>query len=141
MRITGLPPAMQQSLLTALAKAGEDFKVAAQTAEPRPGAVLPSTTSQATQPATSVEMLVALAAAEPPLERRRKIAQATSRGLLLLEQLHAELLAGTLPPERVEELVEWSESFEVPSDPQLAALAREVELRVRVEIAKHEMRV
>lgn len=141
MRITGLPPAMQQSLLTALAKAGEDFKAAVQTAEPRSSAILPSTTSQATQPATSVEMLVALAAVEPPLERRRKIAQATNRGLLLLEQLHAELLAGTLPPERVEELVEWSESFEVPSDPQLAALAREVELRVRVEIAKHEMRV
>jgi hypothetical protein len=141
MRIAGLPPAMQQGLLAALAKAGEDFTSAVKVVETRAGAALPPTVAPLAQPATSVEMLVALAAAEPLVERRRKMAEATNRGLALLEQLHAELLAGALEPELVEELVEWSESFQAPENPQLAALASEIEVRVRVELAKHEMRV
>ena len=141
MRIAGLPPAMQQGLLAALAKAGEDFTTAVKAAETRAGAVLPAPAPPTAQPATSVEMLVALAAAEPPVERRRKMAEATNRGLALLERLHAELLAGGLEPELVEELVEWSESFQAPENPELAALASEIEVRVRVELAKHELRV
>lgn len=141
MRIAGLPPAMQQGLLAALTKAGEDFTTAVKVAETRAGAVLPAPAPSTAQPATSVEMLVALAAAEPPVERRRKMAEATNRGLALLERLHAELLAGGLEPELVEELVEWSESFQAPENPELAALASEIEVRVRVELAKHELRV
>jgi hypothetical protein len=41
----------------------------------------------------------------------------------------------------LQQLADWSAAFEAPEDPQLAALARDVELRVRVELAKHELRV
>lgn len=144
MRIAAMPPAiqaaMQQSLLATLAKAEDTFAVAAGAADGA-AAVLPAPVPPATQPATSVQMLVALAASEPVAERRRRMAAAADRGLSLLERLHAELVAGTPAPERLQQLVEWSESFEAPQDPQLAAVAREIEVRVRVEIAKHDMRV
>lgn len=142
MRITGLPPAMQQSLLSALAKVGDNITAAAaKGTEVRPAAILPPAVPATPSPATSVEMLVTLAAAEPTIERRRRMAKAADNGLSLLERLHTELLTGTLPVERIDELVEWSETFDLPDDPELAAIAREIELRVRVEIAKHELRV
>ena len=141
MRIAGLPPAMSQGLLAALAKVGDEFAVAPAGADKAAAAILPAHVPPATQPATSVQMLVALAAAEPVVERRRKMAAAADRGLSLLERLHAELVAGAPAPERLQELVEWSESLETPQDPQLASLAREIEVRVRVELAKHELRV
>jgi len=141
MRIAALPPAMQQGLLAALAKAGDEFAVASAGADTQATAILPPAVPPATQPATSVQMLVALAAAEPLPERRRKMAAPVDRGLSLLERLQAELLVGGPDPERLRELVEWSESFEAPGDPQLASLAREIEVRVRVEIAKHDLRV
>lgn len=141
MRIAGLPPALQQGLLAALAKAGDEFAVASARADPASAAILPAAVPPATQPATSVQMLVALAAAEPPVERRRKMAAATDRGLRLLERLHAELVVGTPAPERLAELLDWSEGFDPRADPHLAGLAREIEVRVRVEIAKHDVRV
>ena len=141
MRIAGLPPAMTQGLLAALGKAGDAFKVASAAGDKQAAAILPHQVPPATQPATSVQMLVALAAAEPVVERRRKMAVAADRGLSLLERLHTELVAGAPAPERLQELVEWSESFEAPQDPQLAAIAREIEVRVRVELAKLDLNV
>lgn len=144
MRIAALPSPvqalMQQNLLAALGRAEETFAAAAVAAD-KQGAALPAAVPPATQPATSVQMLVALAATEPTVERRRRLAEGTDRGLALLEQLHAELVAGTPAPERLQELLEWSESFETPDDPQLATVAREIELRVRVEMAKHDLTV
>lgn len=137
MRIAGLSPVLQQALLAALPKAAEAFRVGTGIDGPAsPPAALPPAL-----PATSVQMLVALAAAEPRVERRRREAAVADRGLALLEGLHAELLVGAPAPERLQELVEWSESFTVPDDPQLAGLAREIEVRVRVELAKYELRV
>lgn len=138
MRIAPLPPVMQQALLAAtLPAVDRAFATVARTADVvTPPAVLPPPP----QAATSVQMLIAMAAATPASEERRRIAAETERGLSMLERLHAELAGGVAAPERLEELAAWSESFEAPDDPQLAGLAREVELRVRVEIAKHEMR-
>lgn len=139
MQIAGLPPAMLQALLTAASpKADGKFPAAAAAGE---APLAPAALPPAPQAATSVQMLVALAAAEPASERRRRIAEETDRGLSMLERLHAELAAGVAAPERLRELAEWSQSFEVPDEPQLAGLAREVELRVRVELAKHEARL
>jgi hypothetical protein len=139
-----LPPLLQQALLATLAKAGDGF-AAAPSADQQAGAILPPPVPlpvpTPTPPATSVQMLVALAAAEPAIERRRKQAAAADAGLSLLERLHAELTVGTPAPERLRELVEWSQDLDTPSDPHLATLQREVELRVRVELAKHDMRV
>lgn len=146
MRIAALPSPvqamMQQNLLAALGKAEDAFAAATSAADAQAAAtMLPAAVPPAAQPATSVQMLVALAAAEPTAERRRKMAAAADRGLSLLERLHAELVAGVPAPERLAELLEWSENFEMPDDPQLATVAREIELRVRVEIAKHDLRV
>jgi len=140
MRIPALPPLMQQSLLATLGRA-EAFSVASVDAEAGAATVLPPPTAPLAQPATSVQMLVTLAAAEPTAERRRKMAAAADRGLSLLERLHAELVVGTPAPERLAELVEWSESLEPPTDPHLASLQRDIEVRVRVELAKHDLRV
>ena len=136
MRIAGLPPAMLQALLTAASpKIDRAFTAVEGEALPTPAAAMPP----APQAATSVQMLVAMAALEAAIERRRKIAADTDRGLSMLERLHAELAAGVVAPERLQELADWSESFEMPDDPQLAGLARDIEIRVRVEIAKHEV--
>lgn len=138
MRIAGLPPILQQALLAALPKAGETFRSPMGAADTlgtqAPHAAIPG-------PATSVQMLVALAAAEPMVDRRRKIAEQSEKALSMLERLHAELVAGTPSAERLQELVDWSENHETPEDPVLASLSHEIELRVRVEIAKLEMRV
>ena len=139
MQIAGLPPAMLQALLTAASPKVERAP-AVMTGVPEAQAA-PAVLPPASQPATSVQMLVAMAAMEPPSERRRRIAEETDRGLSLLERLHAELAANVAAPERLRELAEWAQSFEVPDEPQLAGLAREVELRVRVELAKHERRI
>ena len=139
MRIAGLPPVLQQALLAALPKAQETFRAGLGEAEPRAATLPPLPTT--TQPATSVQMLVAMAAAEPVVERRRKIAERAEKGLSLLEKLHVELVTRVPSPERMQELLEWSESFELPDDPQLAPLARDLELRVRVELAKYDRRV
>ena len=140
MRIEGLPPVMLQALLAAAApKLDRAFGAA------KPDGDLPmqiaAVIPPATQPATSVQMLVALAAAEPASERRRKIAAETDRGLSMLEGLHAELVAGVAAPERLRALADWSENFSAPDDPHLAGLAREIELRVKVELVKHEVRL
>lgn len=138
MQIAGLPPAMLQALLTAASpKIDRPFTAVEGEVLPMPPAAMPP----APQAATSVQMLVAMAALEASAERRRMIAAETDRGLSMLERLHAELAAGVVAPERLQELAQWSESFEMPDDPQLASLAREIEVRVRVEIAKHEVRL
>ena len=137
MQIAGLPPALLQSLLAAASpKIERAFTAAAAEAPATPPAVIPP----APQSATSVQMLVAMAVAEPAFERRRRQAAEVDRGLSMLERLHAELAAGVVAPERLQELAAWSESFEVPDEPHLAGLAREIEVRVRVELAKHELR-
>lgn len=137
MRIDGLPPVLQQTLLAALPKAAESFRARAAVAEPQ---AAPAPAPLVPAAATSVQMLVAMAATEPTIERRRRMAEKADQGLTMLERLHAELVAGVTAPERLEELAEWAESFAPPEDPQLAQLAREIEVRVRVEIAKFEMR-
>ena len=138
MQIAGLPPAMLQALLTAASpKIDRPFTAVEGEVLPPPAAAMPP----APQAATSVQMLVAMAAVEASAERRRMIAAETDRGLSMLERPHAELATGVVAPERLQELAQWSETFEAPDDPQLASLAREVEVRVRVEIAKHEVRL
>ena len=139
MRIEGLPPAMLQALLAAASPKVERPVAAVAGAPDAPPA--PAPIPAAAQAATSVQMLVAMAAVEPPSERRRRIAADTERGLSMLERLHEALATGVAPPERLRELADWAESFQAPDDPQLAGMAREVELRVRVELAKHEVRV
>ncbi|MBO9623729.1 MAG: flagellar trans-acting factor FliX [Sphingomonas sp.] len=138
MRIEGLSPMLARSLLAALPKAAPGFPLAekdAAAAAPQPpvngpGGVAPP----------SVQMLVALAAADPQVERRRRMAVEAERGVDALERLHKELLAGVVPIEQLQEIAEWSQSFEVPDDPVLAQILSDIDLRVRVELAKIDLR-
>lgn len=135
MRIERPPPVIGPTMLQ-IAGGRRDpagFDVADGHAAPQPGASLAS-------PATSVEMLVALASVDPAVERRRKLAAEADRGLALLERLHEESLGGGVLPERLEQLSAWVAGFAVPDDPELASVAQDIELRVRVELAKHDLR-
>jgi hypothetical protein len=101
---------------------------------------LPMQGAGATQPTPSVAMLVTLAAADPAIDRRRKQAAEAQRGVDALERLHREVLAGTPSVERLREIVEWSQSFEMPGDqPVLASILKDIDLRVRVELAKYDI--
>ena len=137
MRVPGLPPQLVQALVAALpARPASSFAPAIESER----AANPPVAMPAASPATSVQLLVALAAAEPAIERRRRIAIEAERGLRGLERLHDALLAGPLPPERIEEIAAWVEAAEAPADRELEPVFREIALRVRVELAKHEMR-
>jgi hypothetical protein len=130
---------MLRSLMAALPKAASGFPTIESEAVP-PRAPLPQGTAAAQQLNPSVAMLVTLAAADPAIERRRKQAVQAERGLDMLEGLHRELVAGVTAPARLQEIVEWAESFETPDDPALASILSDIELRVRVELAKLDMR-
>jgi hypothetical protein len=136
-RIDNLTPLMARSLLAALPKAAPGFPIAEEEAAARPAPLQQGTGTHQTNP--SVAMLVTLAAADPAIERRRKQAQDAERGLDALDNLHKELATGTPSVERLREIVEWSENFEASDDPVLASILSDIELRVRVELAKIDL--
>ncbi len=137
MRIDNLTPLMARSLLAALPKAAPGFSVAGEETAARPVPVQGAATNQ---PVPSVAMLVTLAAADPAIERRRKQAINAERGVDALDKLHKELATGTPSVERLREIVEWSENIEASDDPVLAGILSDIELRVRVELAKLDVR-
>jgi hypothetical protein len=137
-RIDSLSPMMARNLLAALPKSvsGLASRLTEQpSAPPHPLAASP-TVSQ-----TSVQMLVAIAANNPIVERRRKQARDAERGIDALDRLHKELVAGTPNVARLREIVEWSQTIPTPEEPELASLMREIDLRVRVEMAKLDIQV
>ncbi len=133
MRIDNLTPLMARSLLAALPKAAAGFPIVEEELAARP---MPLQGTGTNQPVPNVAMLVTLAAADPSIERRRKQAVDAERGLNALDKLHKELATGTPSIERLREIVEWSENFEASDDPVLAGILSDIELRVRVELAK-----
>lgn len=140
MHISPLSSLLQQQLLTALPKVeAAAFRAMPAGAEP-PAPVGNHHPQPALLAATSVQMLVQLTAADPEVERRRKMTEKAGRGLALLERLDAETHVRPAAIEPLEALRDWLETFEAPDDPQLAAVMEEIELRVRVELAKHELR-
>lgn len=101
----------------------------------------PQPAVQPAQPLGSVQMLVTLATFDPERERRRQMAEQGETGLDELEALQVELVAGSPTPERLEQLAEWVAQVEQPTDPVLAGIFAEIELRVRVELAKFDIEV
>ncbi|MEN2709569.1 flagellar assembly protein FliX [Sphingomonas sp. NPDC092331] len=141
MRIENLQAPLLHSLMAALPKAAPGFSVGEGEATAAPAPLPPGAgagTTQALNP--SVAMLVTLAAADPTIERRRKQAVDAQRGIDMLDQLHRELVAGVVSPARLQAIVEWSETFERTDDPALAAILSDIELRVRVELAKLDLK-
>lgn len=94
------------------------------------------------QAATTVHVLLAAATAlETPKDKRRREARPAARGLEILEQLHAAQVKGLPDAATLDALSQWAALFEMPEDPELADIARDIELRVRVELAKHDRTV
>jgi Class II flagellar assembly regulator len=130
-------PVTRTLLLGALPKVAAQFS--AQDLHPH---TVPTQTPAPTAPAMpSVEMLVTLAMSEAPVDRRRRLARDASRGLDMLERLHQELLVGVPAPARLREIVEWAQTAEHPEDPVLAQIFHDIDVRVRVELAKHDIEV
>lgn len=138
MRIDSLSPLLARSLLAALPKVAPGFPRIGDDANAQP---MPHMSGPGAVPAPSVEMLVTLSAANPGIERRRRLAQEAGRGIDALDRLHKELVAGVASPAHLQEIAEWSQSFETPDDPVLASLLSDIDLRVRVELAKHDIQV
>jgi len=132
LRITGPTSPIQNLLLAALPREA----VFTTTEAPLPTAQ-PATTAPP-QP-VSVEMLVALSASESPVDRRRRQTAVADGALTALERLNAELMAGLPTVERLREVAAWSKSLDTPPDPALATLFADIELRLRVELAKHDI--
>ena len=137
MRIDSLSPILARTLLGALPKVEPGFPLGR--AEGNAAEVLPTPDPGTAHPTTSVAMLVTLAAADPAIERRRKAAVQAEKGVDALDRLHREMVAGTPNVERLREIADWSQSFDVPDEPQLASILAEIDLRVRVELAKHDV--
>ncbi|MFL9841548.1 flagellar assembly protein FliX [Sphingomonas sp. ST-64] len=91
------------------------------------------------QTAANVSVLLAAGAAlESPIDKRRREARPAAKGLDMLDKLHAAGVKGLPQKEVLDALAQWAEAFELPEDPELADIARDIELRVRVELAKHD---
>lgn len=138
MPIASLSPMMTRSLVAALPRMLSSFPVVEDMA-PRPDAPPAAIPNPTANPATSVQVLVALGAASSAVERRRRMARDAQRGLDALDRLHAELLTGTVTPTRLREIAEWSANLDTPDDPVLASIHADVDLRVRVELAKFDI--
>ena len=141
MKINALLPA--RALLATLSGKSETFVFAEEPQQPAaaPGAPALPVSPQPGQPLGSVQMLVTLAAYDPDRERRRRMAEHGTDALDALEELQVELAAGGATPERLEQLAQWVEQAEPESDPVLAAILAEIDLRVRVELAKFDIEV
>lgn len=138
MRIDSLSPIMARNLLAALPKSMAGAVIATQEASTLPQQPL---AMPGAVPSTSVQALVAIALNNPVAERRRKQARDAERGIDALDRLHKELVAGTPNVARLREIAAWSEAVPTPEEPALAQLMRDVDLRVRVELAKLDIQV
>ncbi|MHA6721111.1 flagellar assembly protein FliX [Sphingomonas sp. RS6] len=136
MRIDNLNPMMARTMLAALPKSLSGFP---RVGDEPPAAAPQPTPTPGTTPPTTVQTLVAIAVAQPMVERRRKLARQAERGIDALDRLHRELVSGVPSPARLNEIAAWAESVSTPDDPVLAQLMSEIDLRVRVELAKYDV--
>lgn len=135
MRIPPAPPPLVSSLLALLPQV--------KTAAPEAEAPAPAPQAQAVplgMTAPSVAMLLAMATVggvAPTKARERQLARA-AKGLDGLAALHAAQARGLDVAPALAQLADWAQDVELPEDPELAEFFRELDLRVRVELAKHE---
>lgn len=138
MRVEAATSQTLRSLLATLPKAAASFAEAVVERPQTPIAHQPP--ASPTMPMPTVQMLVALSANHPGVERRRRLAQQAASGLEALERLHEALMKGDAAPAELKALAEWVQTVEMPEEPTLAALVRDIDVRVRVELAKLDIR-
>jgi len=138
-RIDGLGAIMPQLLVQAIGRAAPAMATLGDQAPPPDTSVQPNLLAN---PAIgSVQMLVAMSAATPIEERRRRTVQRATRGLDALAALDAAAMVHAPREAMVETLADWSKELHEAGDPALDALMAEIELRVRVELAKYDREV
>ncbi len=87
--------------------------------------------------AASLDYLLALQGVDDPLRGRKKKTVNLARTLLdELEEVKADLLGGQLSPDRLNHLMTMVAQGRERSEPALDAVLDDIELRVRVELAK-----
>lgn len=87
-------------------------------------------------PAAALDAILALQAVGDFRESRRKAVKRGKTLLDLLEGMKADLLVGHVVPERLDAMVTQLAALRERSEPELDALLDDIDLRVRVELAK-----
>jgi hypothetical protein len=87
---------------------------------------------------TSIDSLLAIQEAPDPLARKKKAIRRGTDMLDMLDDMKIGLLSGTISESELARLMRTVEDQrgEIP-DPALAGILDEIELRARVELAKH----
>jgi hypothetical protein len=85
----------------------------------------------------SLDYLLALQGVEDPLHgRKKKVLMLAATLLDELEEVKADLLAGQVGPDRLNRLMDMVARARERSEPALDSLLDDIDLRVRVELAK-----
>lgn len=101
------------------------------------GSVMRSTMTAGTSATAGIDALLALQAADDPVFKRKKQVRRATALLDTLEEMQADLLIGRVSEGRLNQLMMLIGEAREKADPRLDALIDDIELRVRVELAKH----
>lgn len=85
---------------------------------------------------SGIDAILALQAVDGPLEGRRKIVRRATSLLDTLDEIKADLLVGRVSVDRLDGLVTMLAELRDRSAPELDAVLDDIDLRVRVELAK-----
>lgn len=85
---------------------------------------------------SGIDAILALQAVDGPLEGRRKTVRRATSLLDTLDEIKADLLVGRVSVDRLDGLVTMLADLRDRSAPELDAVLDDIDLRVRVELAK-----
>ncbi|MGV8854079.1 MAG: flagellar assembly protein FliX [Devosia sp.] len=86
--------------------------------------------------ATGIDAILALQAVGGPLEGKKKAVRRGKKLLDALDDIKADLLIGPVSEERLDALIDMLAEMRERSEPGLEAVLDDIDLRVRVELAK-----
>lgn len=109
---------------------GQAFALSSAAAPARLAATTP------VMPLGALDAILALQGVGDALSGRRRAVKRGATLLDLLEEVKADLLVGNVTPERLDALAEHLTALREKVEPGLDAVLDEIELRVRVELAK-----
>jgi hypothetical protein len=109
---------------------GQAFSLAGISAPARPSAASP------VMPLAALDAILALQGVGDALTGRRRAVRRGASMLDVLETVKADLLVGKIAPERLDALVDQLQTMRDRVEPGLDEVIDEIELRVRVELAK-----
>ena len=86
--------------------------------------------------ATGIDAILALQAVDEPLQGRKKAVRRGASLLDMLDGIKADLLVGQISADRLDQLANMLADIRERSVPGLDAVLDDIDLRVRVELAK-----